>query len=59
MKDSPTEPEYYFCYSASLRIFGDIGDPSEITRLLGVEPTGSHRRGERRSPRARPYEHDM
>jgi hypothetical protein len=59
MENGTAEHEYYFCYSASLRIFGEIGDPSEITRRLGVEPTDCHRRGDRRSPRARPYQHDM
>lgn len=53
------EPEHYFQYSASLRIFGEVGDLHEITRLLGVEPTYCHRRGDRGSPRSKPYEHDM
>jgi hypothetical protein len=54
------EPEYFFLFSATLRIFGDIGDLDAITTELGVAPTHSHRRGEvflRTSSRS--YEHDM
>ncbi|WP_299660120.1 DUF4279 domain-containing protein [Methylobacterium sp.] len=32
--------------SVGLRIFGEALDPDEITRLLGVEPTGCARRGD-------------
>ena len=32
--------------SVGLRIFGDDLDPDEITRLLGIEPTGSARKGD-------------
>jgi hypothetical protein len=56
--DVPEEPPY-FRYSASLRIFGAIPDLDDITRNLGIHPTHIHLRGERRSPLARPYEHDM
>jgi hypothetical protein len=49
----------YFRYSATLRIFGTIPDLDDITRNLGVSPTHSHRRGERRSSLAEPYKHDM
>ena len=38
--------EYYFRYSATLRIFGDIPDLAELTRRLGVSPTHAHRRGD-------------
>ena len=31
--------EYYFAYSATLRIFGNIEDISEITNLLGEADT--------------------
>jgi len=55
MDDSP----FYFCHSASLRIFGDIVDLSEITRIVGVNPSYMHSKGEMRSSRAKPYEHDM
>jgi Domain of unknown function (DUF4279) len=53
------DEEIYFAYSATLRIFGAIPDLNEITERLGVTPTGSHRRGDRRGPKWPPYEHDM
>ena len=31
---------------ASLRVFGDDLDPSEISRLLGAQPSRGHRKGE-------------
>jgi len=37
----------------TLGIHGDDLDPEEITRLLGVLPTSSHRRGERPKPESR------
>ena len=51
--------EWYFCYTASLRIFGDIEDLDEITRIVGVNPSKTHRRGDRRTERSQPYKHDM
>jgi len=56
--EEPDEP-IYFAYSAALRIFGTIPDIDELTRRLGVEPTSSHRCGERRKPNSEPYKHDM
>ncbi len=54
------EPESWFKSSATLRIFGDIGDLDAITAELGVRPTHSHRRGEKRRPTSIDcYEHDM
>ena len=54
------ETEYWFKYSARLRIFGDIGDLDAITAELGVRATHSHRRGEKRLPTSIVcYEHDM
>ena len=55
----PAEHGYWFKYSATLRIFGRIADFDTITRTLGLEPAHTHRRGDRRVPRAMPYEHDM
>jgi hypothetical protein len=52
------EPSY-FEYSAALRIFGAIPDLDDLTRNLGGRPSHCHRSGERRSPLAAPYEHDM
>lgn len=57
--DVAEEEPHYFLYSATLRIFGTIPDPGDITRSLGLEPTHFHRRGERRSPLADPWKHDM
>ena len=53
--DEPT----YFKYSATLRIFGTIPGHDELTGRLGIEPTHSHRAGERRSQNSEPYKHDM
>ncbi len=53
------EDDHYFCYSAALRIFGDIGDLEEITKAIGVQPTHVHKKGYKRSERAKPRPHDM
>ena len=54
------EPEYFFRFSATLRIFGDIGDLEAITAELGIAPTHVHWRGEKALPTfLRGYEHDM
>ncbi len=52
-------PEYYFHFSAALRIFGKIEDLDEITRTLGLTPTHTHRQGDKRTARSKPYDHDM
>jgi Domain of unknown function (DUF4279) len=39
---------------ASLCIHGEDLDPDEITRILGLAPTHSHRRGDRRRPKSPP-----
>jgi hypothetical protein len=41
--------------SASLCVYGEELDPEEITRILGVAPTRSHRRGDRLSPEGPPF----
>jgi hypothetical protein len=56
--EEPRE-ETFFRYSASLRIFGNILSIDELSRRLGVSPTHTHRRGDRRGPDSTPYEHDM
>ena len=43
--------EPYFCFCATLRIFGDIGDLEAIGHQLGLQPTCMYRKGERKSPR--------
>ncbi len=40
---------------ASLNIYGDDLDPDEITRLLGLAPTHSHRLGDRLKPHSPPF----
>ena len=45
--------------SCSFRVFGDISDPDRISALLGVKPTYTHRKGERRSKFTEPYSNDM
>ena len=62
MADESTEPEeesYWFRYSADLRIFGQIPNLDEITATLGLSPAHTHKRGDRRSSRSQPFEHDM
>jgi hypothetical protein len=49
----------FFKFSATLRIAGDGVDFDEISRTLGLSPTHSHRKGERRSPSAEPWQHDV
>jgi len=55
----PDEEPVYFCFSAMLRIFGEGLDIGEVTRTLGIEPTHSHRKGERRGRGAPPWQDDM
>lgn len=51
--------DFYFAFSATLRIHGNIESLDEITKTLGVEPTRTHRRGERRRVKSQgPYEDD-
>jgi hypothetical protein len=45
--------------SCSFRVSGDISDPDRISALLGVKPTYTHRKGERRSKFTEPYPNDM
>lgn len=56
--EEPDE-ETYFAYCASLRIFGNIPDIDEISANLGLIPTNTYRRGDRRGERSPPYKHDM
>ena len=49
----------YFGYSACPRIFGHIPDLDDLTKRLGVAPTHSHRKGDRRGPYSPPYKQDM
>ncbi|MBO0699708.1 MAG: DUF4279 domain-containing protein [Zavarzinella sp.] len=55
----PSDEAVCFRYSASLRIFGAIPSLEEISTRLGLIPTHSHRRGERRGSNTAPYKHDM
>jgi len=41
------EVEYYFAYSASLRIFGDNIDLDEVNDLLKVEPSSFNKAGDK------------
>jgi len=51
--------EPYCCFSATLRIWGDIPDLNDISRHFGLTPTHSHRKGERRGPHSPGYLHDL
>ncbi|MFL6439445.1 MAG: DUF4279 domain-containing protein [Terriglobales bacterium] len=53
------DEDTHFAYSATVRIFGDITDLDQISTRLGLQPTDSHRKGERRDPRSAGYGHDM
>lgn len=53
------DEDTYFAYSATLRIFGDIPNMDEISATLGLQPTDSHRKGEKRNRRAAAYRDDM
>ena len=55
--EEPSE-ENYFCFCATLRIFGNEVPFEEISERLGVQPTSVHRKGERRGPRSPPYPED-
>jgi AraC-like DNA-binding protein len=54
------ERKINFRYGASWRIFANIPDINEISRNLGVSPTYTHRKGDRRFRTApESFEHDM
>jgi len=53
------EEETCFAFSATLRIFGDIPDLNDIGARLQLEPTHSHRKGEKPGPRSPGFPHDM
>jgi hypothetical protein len=53
------DEDNFFCFRASLRIFGENVPFDEISSRLGVQPTHRHRKGERRSPSHAGYSHDM
>ena len=55
--DEDLEP--YFCFSATLRIFGEIDDLDGLSQLMSLRPSNFHRKGERKGPRSPEYEHDM
>ena len=48
----------YFKFSATLRVHGDEVPFEQISQTLGVAPTSSHRKGERRGPLSPAYRDD-
>ncbi len=52
------DEENYFAYFASLRICGEDLDFDDISAHLGVSPTISYRKGDRKSPKSPPYPYD-
>ncbi len=56
--DEPDEPSY-FAHSASLRVFGKRLEFDRIAEELGLQPTKTHREGERAGPRSPPYDRDL
>jgi hypothetical protein len=59
MTGEETDEESKFRYSASLRIFGEKLDFDDITTHLGIPPTRTHRKGERKGERSPEYKHDL
>ena len=55
---SPSKDKVYRRFSASLRIFGESLDFEGISAQLGLTPTHSHRRGDRRAATSPPFELD-
>ncbi len=53
------ENEWYFRFTASLIISGEIDDFEELTNIVGVSPVHAHRKGEKRSETSRPYPSDL
>ena len=53
------DESYWFHFSATLRIYGQIHDLDEITETLGLVPTHTHIRGDLIGSRSRPLAHDM
>ena len=53
----PAGPNY-FKFSATLRVYGDTVPFEQIERTLGVAPTHTHRKGERRGPQSPAYRDD-
>ena len=53
------EEDTYFAHSATLRIAGEISSMDEISATLGLSPTHSHRKGEKRGAKGAPYRQDM
>ena len=53
------EEDTFFAYSATLRIAGEISNLDEISATLGLSPTHSHRKGEKRGAKAAGYRQDM
>jgi hypothetical protein len=60
-QESDDDEPVYFCFSATLRIFGDGLDIDAISKHLGLTPTHAHQKGELRGPRHRspPWTQDM
>jgi hypothetical protein len=53
------EEDTFFAHSATLRIAGEILNMDEISTTLGLSPSHSHRKGEKRGAKAAPYRQDM
>lgn len=51
--NADTDPSLYFCFSATLRIFGKDLDLDAISAVLGLEPTAVIRQGDVRRPASR------
>jgi hypothetical protein len=52
---SPSKPRAPDEVAVALCIYGDELDPSDVTSLLGINPTHAHRRGDASGPRSVPF----
>jgi hypothetical protein len=59
LRGEEPDEEDLFAYSATLRIFGQDLNFEEINEHLGILPTSSHRKGERKGKNSPPYDSDM
>jgi hypothetical protein len=49
------DERFFFAYSATLRVSGDLPDLNAISSALGLQPTHTHKSGDPNYP----YSHDM
>ncbi|RQP21159.1 DUF4279 domain-containing protein [Piscinibacter terrae] len=55
-ESSPSKIYFPDEVAVALCVYGSDLDPIEVTKLLGVDPTHAHRRGERKTLRSPPWD---